>query len=231
MLELRCPQTGDNILDVGCGLGHEVIRLAKMTGPSGRAVGVDKHVALIGEARRRAMQRSSRAEFKVGDAHQLEFAEHSFDVCRAERLLRYVETPDQVLHEMVRVLRPGGYVIIFDFDSDQTIIDFPNEKLARRVAEVLDGAVPHPWIGRQLVRRCIQAGLIEVEVVPHALLLRSPQLCVYRKLVGGTLGSAVECGALREDEVEMWWNTLEHADARGEFFTATYGFVVRARKP
>ena len=51
--------------------------------------------------------------------------------------------------EMVRLARPGGSVLAFDFDSDQTVVDAPDPALVRRIAEVLDAAVPQPWVGRQ----------------------------------------------------------------------------------
>jgi len=70
--------------------------------------------------------------------------------------------PEQALAEMARVLRPGGHVVVVDFDSDQTIVDIPDRELARRVADVLDAAVPNAWIGRQLVRLYLHVGLSEL---------------------------------------------------------------------
>ncbi len=41
--------------------------------------------------------------------------------------------------------RPRGSVLVFDFDSDMTVVDAPDPALVRRIAEFLDAAVPHPW--------------------------------------------------------------------------------------
>jgi ubiquinone/menaquinone biosynthesis C-methylase UbiE len=231
MRDVRPAQPGEHILDVGCGVGHEVRRLAEVTGHEGRAVGIDTNQWIVSEAERRTVETPGRAEFRVGDAQSLEFANESFDMCRAERVLRYVEDPGLAVREMARVVRPGGHVLIFDFDSDQTVVDMPDRVLARSIAEVVDETVPNPWIGRQLLRHCLQAGLIVVAVLPQAVLLRSPQLPVYRRLVGSVLSEAVECGKLQAGQVAAWWDWLEAAEARGEFFTATFGFVVLAAKP
>lgn len=44
---------GDQVLDVACGLGHEVRRLAQQVGPQGRVAGIDANPPMITEARRR----------------------------------------------------------------------------------------------------------------------------------------------------------------------------------
>ncbi len=69
-----------------------------------------------------------------------------------------MDRPEAALGEMVRVTRPGGSVLAFDFDSDSTVVDAPDSALARRIAELLDAAVPHPWIGRQLFGLFQRAG-------------------------------------------------------------------------
>ena len=50
MLEVRPVGEGDQVLDVGCGLGHEVFRLAEVVGPQGRVIGIDANSAMITEA-------------------------------------------------------------------------------------------------------------------------------------------------------------------------------------
>lgn len=58
MLELCPVAEGFRVLDVGCGLGHEVRRLAKFVGKEGKVVGLDKSAEFIEEARRRIDERS-----------------------------------------------------------------------------------------------------------------------------------------------------------------------------
>src|SRR5215813_14208487 len=163
MLDVCPVRTGDQVLDVGCGLGHEVCRLARLTGPQGRVAGIDANPAMITEARRRGAGLGLPISFEVGDAHQVGLPGGSFDLCRTERVLRYVDRPEAVVTQMVRLTRPGGSVLAFDFDSDQTVVDAPDPALARRIVGVLDAAVPHPWIGRQLFRLFRDAGLRDVQ--------------------------------------------------------------------
>ncbi len=166
MLDVCPVGAGDQVLDVGCGLGHEARRLAERVGPQGRVAGIDASPAMIAEARRRAAGLTLPVTFDVGDARQVAFPDCAFDLCRAERVLCYVDRPQDALAEMARLTRPGGSVLVFDFDSDLTMVDAPDPALARKIAEVLDAAVPRPWIGRQLFGLFQRAGLRDVRVTP-----------------------------------------------------------------
>jgi ubiquinone/menaquinone biosynthesis C-methylase UbiE len=120
MRELCPVGLGHRVLDVGCGLGHEVQRLAEKVGPRGRVVGIDANPAMVAEASRRAAALDLPITVSVGDAHALAFPDEHFDLCRVERVLRYLERPEVAVREMTRVVRRDGFVLAFDFDSDQT---------------------------------------------------------------------------------------------------------------
>jgi len=231
MLDLCRVRTGDRVLDVGCGIGHEVLRLAQHVGPQGLVVGVNANPSMIAEARRRAEGETLTIALEVGDAQHLAFPDDSFDLCRTERVLRYLETPQTALAEMTRVVRPGGFVLAFDFDSDQTIVDVPDSGLARRVAVVLDAAVPDPWIGRQLFGLFQRVGLTDVRVVPHAICLSgAPGFAIYRQLNEGTIARAMEAGEITPAEVAAWWTALNYAAEAETFFSANLGFVAVGKK-
>jgi ubiquinone/menaquinone biosynthesis C-methylase UbiE len=203
MLALGPVEAGDRVLDVGCGIGLEVRRLAGHAGPIGRVVGIDKNAAMIAEA--------------------------AFDLCRTERVLRYIKRPEHAVREMARVVRPGGRVVAFDFDSDATVIDAPDAALVRRIREVLDAAVPNCWIGRQLPRLFRQAGLVDIAVVPQAVMI--PSLDSYRRLVQGSLDAAARSGDLTVRDLARWWADLARAEREGGLLVANLGFVVHGRRP
>jgi len=231
MLDVCPVGEGDQVLDVGCGLGHEVRRLAQLAGPQGRVVGIDANPAMITEARRRGAGLALPVSFEAGDAHQVGFHDGSFDLCRTERVLRYLDRPEAALAEMVRLTRPGGSVLAFDFDSDQTMVDVPDPALVRRIAQVLDAAVPHPWIGRQLFRLFQRAGLRDVRVVPHALCFcGAAGFAVYQRLNQGTIDRAVQAGQVSASEAAAWWAALERAAEAETFLSAVLGFIAAGYK-
>ena len=232
MLELCPVGAGDRVLDVGCGVGHEAIRLAQRAGSPGRVVGVDASPPMIAQARQRAREEPLPAQFDVGDAHHLAFPDGAFDLCRTERVVRYLRRPETALREMARVVRPGGWVLAQDFDSDQTVVDARDHSLTRRVAEALDAAVPNPWIGRQLYGLFRNVGLVDVRVVAHAVVLTGANgFELYRQINHGTIARAVQSGRLGPGEEAAWWADLEQAGETETFCAVTLAFIVAGRRP
>lgn len=107
------PRTGEgrplDVLDIGCGAGAQ----SKFWLDGGhRYRGVDINEPLIMLARERAAQLQTAAQFEVGSATALPFADASSDVCLLPELLEHVADWKGVVNEAVRVLRPGGLLYI-----------------------------------------------------------------------------------------------------------------------
>src|SRR5690348_14807223 len=81
MFALLQVQPGNAVLDVGCGVGQDVLTLAQLVGPTGRAVGVDNSTTMIEQAHAAAAVEPSNlpVEFLVADAHTLPFADATFE--------------------------------------------------------------------------------------------------------------------------------------------------------
>jgi len=100
------PRPGDRILEVGCGGGALLSRLAAMGLRD--VVGVDWLRTSVDLAR----QRDSRTTVVRGDACALPFSDARFDKAVAQHLIEHFEDTNEVLSEWRRVLRPGGLLVI-----------------------------------------------------------------------------------------------------------------------
>jgi SAM-dependent methyltransferase len=93
-----------SLLEVGCGTAHFTRWLAPRVGT---AVGLDRSPAMTAEARRLA----PRLPLVIGDAHDLPFAERTFDLVAFIATLEFVADRDRALAEAVRVARQAVIVV------------------------------------------------------------------------------------------------------------------------
>lgn len=109
--------TGAEILDVGCGSGRFSVNAALK---GFRLTGLDITPAAVNAARERALRESVPAEFQVADMSEIPFPSASFDFVFCPRFsinaLATFERRRQAVHEMVRVVRPGGRVFVESFN-------------------------------------------------------------------------------------------------------------------
>jgi SAM-dependent methyltransferase len=104
---------GVTLLDVGCGSGSITADLADHIAP-GRVSAVDSSAEAIAQARLAVAERA--VDFSIGDIHQLQFADGTFDVVHAHQVLQHVADPVAALAELRRVCRPDGVVAVRDGD-------------------------------------------------------------------------------------------------------------------
>lgn len=112
-LKMFPPREGMEVLDVGCGTG---IQLACYQQAGCRVTGIDASPAMLEVARRRL---GHGASLRLGDAAAMPYSDQAFDLVLAATVLH--EMPAGVraaaLAEMKRVLRPGGRVLLIDFEA------------------------------------------------------------------------------------------------------------------
>jgi ubiquinone/menaquinone biosynthesis C-methylase UbiE len=228
MLNLLEVQKGHRILDVGCGTGDDVMELARLVGSEGLVIGVDKSQTMISEAKKRSAGLGLPVEWYLGDAQHLDFADDTFDSCRADRIFSNVENPQKVLAEMIRVTRPGGLVVVYSFDNESVIFNISDHILNRKVVQVICDRFRNAWIGRQLPAMIRNSGLVDTFITPYTIVFPSTMLMMGFE---GALKSAQKDGALTNEEVSRWRQQLEEAEQQGSFFGATPGFFVGGKKP
>jgi ubiquinone/menaquinone biosynthesis C-methylase UbiE len=225
LLEL---QPGARVLDVGCGTGPDAFELARRVGAGGCVQGVDPSEQLIAEARRRAAGRGLPVQFQVGDIYRLPFADESFDACRADRVFLYLDRPAAGLAEMARVLRPGGTLYARDPDMQTFLVDAPDRKTTRAVADFFSDSFASGWIGRQFPRLFRETGVADFQYCPRTLVLRTLAEADTMFALRRTLAGAVNAGVLPSADGDAWLASLEEADRLGRFvfsltFFETYG--------
>jgi demethylmenaquinone methyltransferase / 2-methoxy-6-polyprenyl-1,4-benzoquinol methylase len=108
---------GARVLDVATGTGDLALELARRVAPGGEVVGSDFSEAMLARARRKATPPGAELRFEWGDALELPYADATFDAATVGFGARNFSDLARGLAEMVRVVRPGGRVVVLEFTS------------------------------------------------------------------------------------------------------------------
>ncbi len=112
--DMAALRPGDRALDVATGTGDLALELKRRTGPSGEVVGSDFSEAMLERARAKG---AGTVRFEWGDALALPYADDSFDAATVGFGARNFVDLGAGLREMVRVVRPGGRVVVLDITT------------------------------------------------------------------------------------------------------------------
>jgi len=146
---------GQRVLDIGCGTGVLLSRLAEAC-PGMALAGVDTTAEMLAVARSR-LPEDTRL-FQAG-AEQLPFAETAFDITVSCNMFHYIRRPVAALHEMRRVLRPGGAVVITDWCDD-----FLSCRACNAFLRLTDPAHHRAYRLRECERMLAAAGFTDIAI-------------------------------------------------------------------
>ena len=111
-------RTGDRVLDVACGTGD--LTQAFAASPAADVIGLDFTPEMLALAERKRTSlpaaQAAKIRYQQGDAQALPFSDASFDVVSIAFGIRNVAEPARALSEFARVLKPGGRLIVLEFD-------------------------------------------------------------------------------------------------------------------
>lgn len=210
------------VLEIGCGTGAMMRRLARVEAFSGTAIGLDQSPAFIAAAARYASQEGVDrwVQFRVGDAHELEFPQAFFDTVIAHTVISHVTEPERVLREMARVVRPGGTMVIFDGDYCSLTYAYADRDLGRRMDVALANATfNNPWIVRELPSLLPRLGL-KLENAWGDAVAEVGGGSYFRSFADTYAPVVVQAELVSEPEVEAWLAAQHQAIEAGTFFAA-----------
>ena len=128
---------GEEVLDIGCGTGTLAVEAAR-TAPGLRVTGLDADASILARARKRAAAAGVEIGFDEGTSTALPYPAESFDVVLSTLFFHHL--PDDAKRataaELLRVLRPGGRLVVGDVGRPQ---DPLMRAAVRLTVQVLDG--------------------------------------------------------------------------------------------
>jgi ubiquinone/menaquinone biosynthesis C-methylase UbiE len=119
LVELAGLAPEETVLDVGCGTGSLALAAKARVGAGGTVHGIDASKEMIGQASRKAQRRRLPVDFRIATVEALPFPDRSFDVVFSTLMLHHLPRPLRraCAGEITRVLKPGGRVLMADFQA------------------------------------------------------------------------------------------------------------------
>jgi len=225
------PRTA-TVLDLGCGTGVVARAIAARDGFTGTVTGIDLSDDFIAAAETFAADDgvSDRVQFAAGDAHQLDFRAASFDTVVAHTLVSHVRDPLAVLAEAARVVRPGGYVAVFDGDYASLTFGCSDPRLGEAVEPALQATImSSPRVMREIPRLLPKAGLRLIATQAHVYAEAGSSTFMLNLAETYAPLTAASTGQLSAAHVDAWLADQRRSASDGTFFAACnyYAYVAR----
>ncbi|MCA9688749.1 MAG: methyltransferase domain-containing protein [Myxococcales bacterium] len=230
---------GARALDIGCAHGDLTLELARMVGPRGAALGIDRNASAIARAQARAAELGlTNVDFAVAELAALSLRRGPFDVIVGRRVLMYLPDPVAVLRRLAEELRPGGRMVFQEHDASMvpaSSVPLPlHERVHRVIWETVAREGGNLRMGLTLADTLTQAGLIVEEVRAEAIVqtprTRHPTAMIVRAMLPRIVAHGVATAA--ELEVETLAERLAEERARtGATYVGDMVFGAWARRP
>lgn len=133
-LLLAGVEPGMRVLDLGCGMGHVSLLAAKLVGPSGYVIGIDRDLVVIKKARELDRSKEPGAEIEFVHTEILNFhANQSFDAVVGRYVLVFQPDPVGAIVHAAKQVRPDGIILFHETDFANRIRSYPDGTLFERL--------------------------------------------------------------------------------------------------
>jgi len=230
---------GARAIDVGCGpQGGVLDLLSERVGPRGTVVGLDKSKEFVASTREFVAGRQlANVEVVQGDAKATNLPRESFDVVFSRLVLVNIPEPEQVVEEMVSLLRPGGVIASHEADYLSHMCDPPCpawDRLFEIFQAYSRAKGVDLFVGRRTHRMLRDAGIVELQVNPviHVYPHGHHRRSIFLDFIQNIRDMVIREGFVKEGELSALMQDLRrHLDDSNTLVVSHLFFQAWGRKP
>jgi SAM-dependent methyltransferase len=196
---------GMRVADLGCGIGTVTALLAKLVGPEGEVVGIDRSPAQLAQASERSSRSSANVRYVEASATDTGLPPESFDLVYCRFLLLHLPEPERALREMWALLEPGGIVVCEDGDLTSAGSEPPSA--LRAFADLFGRLGPKRGVdytlGHRLFHLVRSAGFPEPEITfNQPVVARGEKKRLLELSVAEAAPALIDAGLITAEELE-----------------------------
>src|SRR4030095_10574621 len=214
LTEIELPH-GARALEAGC--GTRAVRRALVEMPHLELTGVDPSPVFVARARELGKHLPG-LTFMLGDARSLPLPDASFDLVVFHTTLCHIPNPEIALREAHRVLRPDGWLSVFDGDyTTATVAVSDFDPLQALVNAMVANFVHDPWLARRLPRTLASTGFRVLSLRSHGY-TQTAEPTYMLTLVDRGADALCRSGSLTADGADDLRKEARRRAQAGEFF-------------
>ena len=221
---------GSRVLDAGCGIGLDTYRLGFLVGDTGSVIGFDASESMISAARKNIPEDLQNVSFVVGDLLHPDLSDDFFDAVYLERVLQISPHPREIIHHLIRVVKPGGTIVSIEPDWGTMALDPGNRESIRSLIDYCADSFPDGWTGRKLFRLFQESGM-DVRIEAEPVIMHDFPTVNRAMNFENFISGAIQKGEISQDDADEMMDGFSRADKSGLFFFSYMIYRAIVRKP
>jgi SAM-dependent methyltransferase len=235
-------EPGTTVLEIGCGTGAHTVAFARQH-PRTRFIATDIAAVAVDESRRRALEAGcTNVEVSRADVYELPLSPDSVDAVVVSFVLEHLRDPHGALGAVLRVLRPGGTILVVEGDHASAYFH-PDSPAARQAiacqVELQRRLGGNADIGRQVGPLLREAGFTQVTVSPRMVYADDdrPDLMdgftrrTFTAMIAGVREDALAAGLCDAATFDQGLADLERSARPGGVFCYTFFKATGVKDP
>ena len=222
-------QSGQHVLDIGCGGGHLLEEIAKAVGPEGKAYGLDTSEDQLKQARKRCSSYENILTIK-GYANQVDLENHSCDAICSVQTFEYIDNVDDSIKELTRLLKPSSIFVNISILWEYYKFFGADEELNKTIHDTFKAHCFHQMLPTSLEGKLKKFGFKNIKHKPLPMFITNRDDNSPAKFAEEVIGQFAIQQGISEIKVNEWKRQLKLAEDEGRFAYTnlpilTYGFL------